>query len=258
MKSSLLIETTDRVLTLTLNRPDSLNSFDESMLAGIVEALQQAEHNQEIRAIVIRGAGRAFSAGGDVKTMGSATSTEVYEHIGILNTCIKAIKEIEKPVIASVHGFAAGAGFNLALACDLIIASEDSQFALSFSKVGLISDGGGSYFLPRIIGSHLAKEFFFSGEPVTAGRMYDLGVVNRIVPSERLEEVTTDWARGLASGPSKAYGMMKKMIDRSFTLSLDEILEQERITQALLISTEDHAEGVSAFKDKRMPTFTGK
>ncbi|MDT9024293.1 MULTISPECIES: enoyl-CoA hydratase/isomerase family protein [Rossellomorea] len=258
MKSSLLLETTDRVLTLTLNRPDSLNSFDENMLTGIVEALKQADHNQEIRAIVIRGAGRAFSAGGDVKTMGSATSTEVYEHIGILNTCIKAIKEIEKPVIASVHGFAAGAGFNLALACDLIIASEDSQFALSFSKVGLISDGGGSYFLPRIIGPHLAKEFFFSGEPVTAGRLFDLGVLNRIVPSENLDEETTDWAVELASGPSKAYGMMKKMIDRSFTLSLDEILEQERITQTLLISTEDHAEGVSAFKDKRRPTFTGK
>jgi 2-(1,2-epoxy-1,2-dihydrophenyl)acetyl-CoA isomerase len=257
MKSSLLIETTDRVLTLTLNRPDSLNSFDESMLTGIVEALEQAEHNQEIRAIVIRGAGRAFSAGGDVKTMGTATSTEVYEHIGILNNCIKAIKEIDKPVIASVHGFAAGAGFNLALACDLIIASEDSQFALSFSKVGLISDGG-SYFLPRIIGPHLAKEFFFSGEPVAAGRMYNLGVVNRIVPSERLEEETTDWARELALGPSKAYGMMKKIIDRSFTTSLDEILEQERITQTLMISTEDHAEGVSAFKNKRRPSFSGK
>ncbi|MFC7783908.1 enoyl-CoA hydratase/isomerase family protein [Rossellomorea sp. GCM10028870] len=258
MKTSLLIETTDRVLTLTLNRPDSLNSFDESMLTGIVEALQQAEHNEEIRAIVIRGAGRAFSAGGDVKTMGSATSTEIYEHIGILNTCIKAIKEIDKPVIASVHGFAAGAGFNLALSCDLIIASEDSQFALSFSKVGLISDGGGSYFLPRIIGPHLAKEFFFSAEPVAVRRMYDLGVVNRIVPSERLEEETTVWAQELALGPSKAYGMMKKMIDRSFTTSLDEILEQERITQTMMISTEDHAEGVSAFKEKRRPSFSGK
>ncbi|WP_374053896.1 enoyl-CoA hydratase/isomerase family protein [Rossellomorea sp. FM04394] len=258
MKSSLLIETTDRVLTLTLNRPDSLNSFDESMLTGIVEALEQAKHDQEIRAIVIRGSGRAFSAGGDVKTMGSATSTEVYEHIGILNTCIKSIKEIDKPVIASVHGFAAGAGFNLALACDLIIASEDSQFALSFSKVGLISDGGGSYFLPRIIGPHLAKEFFFSGEPVGAGRMYDLGVVNRIVPSERLEEKTTEWAVELAMGPSKAYGMMKKMIDRSFITSLDEMLEQERITQTMMISTEDHGEGVSAFKEKRRPSFSGR
>ncbi len=258
MNSSLKVETNDRVLYLTLNRPHSLNSFDESMLTGIIEELQHAAHNQEIRAIVIRGAGRAFSAGGDVKTMGSATPSQVYEHIGILNECIKAIKEIEKPVIASVHGFAAGAGFNLAMACDVIIASENSQFALSFSKVGLISDGGGSYFLPTIIGPHVAKELFFSGEPVDVKRMYELGVVNRIVPPERLQDDTAEWAQELARGPGKAFGMIKKMIDRSFTTSLDEILEQERITQTLMISTEDHAEGVSAFKEKRNPSFSGK
>jgi 2-(1,2-epoxy-1,2-dihydrophenyl)acetyl-CoA isomerase len=258
MNSSLVVETYERVLSITLNRPDRLNSFDESMLMGIIEALEKAGQSPEIRAIVIRGAGRSFSAGGDVKTMGSASSLQVYEHIGILNSCITAIKEIEKPVIASVHGFAAGAGFNLALACDLIIASENSQFALSFSKVGLISDGGGSYFLPRLIGPHLAKEFFFSGEPVAAGRMYELGVINRLVSPERLEDETHEWAVGLAMGPSKAYGMMKKMIDRSFTTTLDEMLEQERITQTLMISTEDHAEGVSAFIEKRTPSFSGE
>ncbi|MBN8193177.1 enoyl-CoA hydratase [Bacillus sp. NTK074B] len=254
---SLLVEKNDRVLNVTLNRPDSLNSFDENMLTGLIEALEEAGGNQEIRAIVIRGAGRSFSAGGDVKTMGSATSAQVYEHIGILNSCIKAIKTIEKPVIAAVHGFAAGAGFNLALASDLIIASENSQFALSFSKVGLISDGGGSYFLPRLIGPHLAKEFFFTGEPVSARRMYELGVINRLVPADSLEEKTNELASALATGPSKAYGMMKKMIDRSFTTTLDEILEQERITQTLMITTEDHAEGVSAFKEKRTPSFSG-
>ncbi|MGG3916262.1 enoyl-CoA hydratase/isomerase family protein [Rossellomorea vietnamensis] len=255
---SLLVEKNDRVLNVTLNRPDSLNSFDEFMLTGLIEALEEAGRDQEIRAIVIRGAGRSFSAGGDVKTMGSATSAQVYEHIGLLNSCIKAIKTIEKPVIASVHGFAAGAGFNLALACDVIIASETSQFALSFSKVGLISDGGGSYFLPRLIGPHLAKEFFFTGEAVSARRMYELGVINRLVPADSLEEKANELAATLAAGPSKAYGMMKKMIDRSFTTTLDEILEQERITQTLMISTEDHAEGVSAFKEKRIPLFSGK
>jgi 2-(1,2-epoxy-1,2-dihydrophenyl)acetyl-CoA isomerase len=254
---SLLVEKNDRVLNVTLNRPDSLNSFDEFMLTGLIEALEEAGRDQEIRAIVIRGAGRSFSAGGDVKTMGRATSAQVYEHIGILNSCIKAIKTIEKPVIAAVHGFAAGAGFNLALACDVIIAAETSQFALSFSKVGLISDGGGSYFLPRLIGPHLAKEFFFTGEPVPARRMYELGVINRLVPADSLEEKANELAATLAAGPSKAYGMMKKMIDRSFTTTLDEILEQERITQTLMISTEDHAEGVSAFKEKRSPSFSG-
>lgn len=254
----LLIDIQGPVMTLTLNRPESLNAFSPEMILGLTQALRDAQENDEIRAIVLAGAGRSFSAGGDVKTMGQANATQVYEHIGKLNECILAFKETEKPIIAAVHGFAAGAGFNLVLACDLIIASNDSKFALSFSQVGLISDGGGSYFLPKLIGPHLAKQFFFSAEPIPAERLYQLGVINQLVPLEKLQEETVTFATKLAHGPSKAFGMQKKIIEHSFTASLEEILEQERITQTLMVTTEDHQEGIQAFKEKRRPNFQGK
>ncbi|MFE8700432.1 enoyl-CoA hydratase/isomerase family protein [Cytobacillus sp. FJAT-54145] len=254
----LLVDVKGPVMTLTLNRPDSLNAFSPDMILSLTNTLREAQTNDEVRAIVLAGAGRSFSAGGDVKTMGQAKPTDVYDHIGRLNECILTMKETEKPIIAAVHGFAAGAGFNLALACDLIIAAEDSKFALSFSQVGLISDGGGSYFLPRLIGPHLAKQFFFSAEPISAERLYQLGVINHLAPLENLQEEVTKFATKLAHGPSKAYGKIKKIVDHSFTATLEEILEQERVTQTLMVQTEDHLEGVAAFKEKRRPVFKGK
>lgn len=254
----LLFNQKDKVLSITLNRPESLNAFSPEMILGITRALRDAQQNPEIRTIVLSGAGRSFSAGGDVKTMGQATSSEVYEHIGRLNQCILTMKETEKPIIAAVHGFAAGAGFNLALACDLIVAADDSKFALSFSQVGLISDGGGSYFVPRLIGPHLAKQFFFSGEPILAERLFQLGVINYMVPLENLKDETLKIAEKLANGPGKALGMIKKLVDHSFHATLEEILEQERITQTLMVTTNDHQEGIAAFKEKRKPNFRGK
>ncbi|PLT28220.1 enoyl-CoA hydratase/isomerase family protein [Peribacillus deserti] len=254
----LLVNVSDRIMKITLNRPESLNAFSAEMISGLTHTLKDASKDPEVRVIILSGAGRSFSAGGDVKTMGQAEPAEVYEHIGKLNECILAIKETEKPIIAAVHGFAAGAGFNLALACDLILAAEDSKFALSFSQVGLISDGGGSYFLPRLIGTHLAKQFFFSGEAVSAQRMYELGVVNALVPSHKLEEEVVKYASRLANGPGRAFAMMKKLIDHSLSARLEDILEQERITQTLMVATDDHQEGIAAFKEKRKPVFTGQ
>lgn len=254
----LLIEKLGPVLSLTLNRPESLNAFSPEMIVGLTTAIKEAQMDSDIQVIVLSGAGRAFSAGGDVKTMGQANGVQVYDHIGRLNELILTMKETEKPIIAAVHGFAAGAGFNLALACDLIVAAEDSKFALSFSKVGLVSDGGGSYFLPRLIGPYLAKQFFFTAEPISAERLYQLGVINVLYPLEKLQDETTKLALELAQGPGKAFGMQKKLIDHSFTASLEEILEQERITQTLMVQTEDHHEGVTAFKEKRKPVYKGK
>ena len=246
-----------KVLVLTLNRPESLNAFSPDMIAGLTAEMKEAGKNPEVRAIVLTGAGRAFSAGGDVKTMGSNKPGDVYEHLGRMNECILSIKAIEKPVIAAVQGFAAGAGFNLALACDLIIAADDSKFALSFSQVGLISDGGGSYFLPRLVGPHLAKQFFFSAEPIPAERLYQLGVVNKVVPLANLNDEVMRYAERLSNGPSQAYGQMKKIIDYSFTATLEDVLEKERMTQIMMVATEDHQEGIQAFKEKRRPQFTG-
>ncbi|WP_050979712.1 enoyl-CoA hydratase/isomerase family protein [Fictibacillus macauensis] len=243
---------------LTLNRPESLNAFSEEMVSLLKAGLHEADASSEIKVIVLKGAGRSFGAGGDIKSMAMATPDHVYEHLGHFNECILAIKAIEKPVIAVVHGFAAGAAFNLALACDFILASETSQFALSFSQVGLISDGGGTYFLPKLLGPHLAKQFLFSAEPIPAQRLYDAGVISSLVPQEQLEETATAYAMKLAHGPTLAYGKMKKLIDASYHTSLEDALEQERLTQKMMAMTSDHKEGITAFAEKRKPAFVGK
>lgn len=243
------------IMHVTLNRPESLNAFSPEMIIGLKEALQKAKEEEAIRVIVLSGAGRAFSAGGDVKTMGTSDALETYEHIGKLNELILAMRDLEKPIIAAVHGFAAGAGFNLALACDLILAAEESQFIMSFSKVGLISDGGGSYFLPRQIGLNRAKELLFSAEPLTAEEAHQSGLVNHIYPLNEFEAKVQAFARKLAAGPTTTYGFIKKITNQSLTSNLDEILEQERIIQATLVSTNDHKEGVRAFQEKRAPKF---
>lgn len=254
----LLVNIEDSVMNLTLNRPDSLNAFSPDMISDLKEAIQTAKHNEKIRVVTISGSGRSFSAGGDVKTMGEAEPLEVYQHIGKLNELILSMRDLEKPIVAAVHGFAAGAGFNLALACDLILASEESKFVLSFSQVGLISDGGGLYFLPRLIGTHRTKELLFNAEPIDAKVAHSLGFVNQVYPMESFKDEVNAYATKLASGPSKAFGFIKKITDQSLGSSLDQILELERITQATVVTTEDHREGVQAFKEKRQPHFQGK
>ena len=246
------------VLSLQLNRPDSLNAFSPEMIEGLLTEIQSADSNPDIRAIILSGAGRSFSAGGDVKTMGEAKSSETYEHIGKLNELVLAMRALEKPIIAVVHGFAAGAAFNLALASDIILAAEDSKFIMSFSQVGLISDGGGLYFLPRLIGPYRAKELFFNAQPITAETAHEWGIVNHLYPLEKLEQEAFGFAEKLANGPAKALGLLKKITDQSATVGLAEILEQERITQAMMVTTDDHLEGVSAFKEKRKPIFNVK
>ncbi|MBO8173411.1 MAG: enoyl-CoA hydratase [Bacillaceae bacterium] len=255
----LLVHLEDAVLHLMLNRPDTLNAFSPEMVEGLTAAMESARHHPDIRVVVLSGAGRSFSAGGDVKTMGNQHEPlQVYNHIGKLNELILAMKNLDKPIIAAVHGFAAGAAFNLALACDLIFAAEDSRFVMSFSKVGLISDGGGQYFLPRLIGPYRAKELLFSAEPIEAKKAYDWGIVNHVYPADQLQDEVMHYARRLAAGPTVAYGFTKKIVDRALHATLEEILEQERIAQATIATTEDHQEGVHAFKEKRDPHFKGK
>ncbi|GAB3043476.1 enoyl-CoA hydratase/isomerase family protein [Virgibacillus ainsalahensis] len=251
----LLTKINDGVMHLSLNRPDSLNAFSPEMITGLKEAIKKAKYDETIRVVTIAGAGRSFSAGGDVKTMGTGDALETYEHIGELNELVQSMRDLEKPIIAAVHGFAAGAGFNLALACDMILAAEGSKFVLSFSKVGLISDGGGLFFLPRLIGPYRAKELLFSAEPITAEEASSLGIVNHVYPLEDFDVKVKMFAAKIADGPVKVNGFIKKIADQSLTSSLDEILEQERITQATVVSTEDHQEGVQAFKEKRKPNF---
>ncbi|WP_345239196.1 enoyl-CoA hydratase/isomerase family protein [Pontibacillus salipaludis] len=246
------------VLSCVLNRPDRLNAFSEEMITGLTRAVKEAERSDSIKAITISGAGRSFSAGGDVKEMGQATATDVYDHLGYLNELILKMKECSKPIIAIVHGFAAGAGWNLVLACDQILAAKESQFVLSFAQVGLVSDGGGSYFLTKKLGPYKAKELLFNAEPVSAQQAMELGLVNKVYEQSELEASAREYVTKIAMGPGRAISMMKKLVNQSETADLASILEQERITQTVMVSTEDHQEGVSAFVEKRKPAFTGQ
>ncbi|AQQ51976.1 enoyl-CoA hydratase/isomerase family protein [Planococcus lenghuensis] len=250
-----VVKQQDAVLSLQLNRPESLNAFSPEMIEQLTEEVKAAGENDDVGAIVLSGAGRSFSAGGDVKTMGQAGPAETYDHIGELNKLILAMRELEKPIVAAVHGFAAGAAFNLALASDLIVAAEDSKFVMSFAQVGLISDGGGLYFLPRLIGPYRAKQLFFSAEPITARQAHEWGIVNYVYPVDQLEQEALALAERLAAGPGRTFGLLKKITDQAATSSLAEILEQERITQAMMVTTDNHKEGVAAFKEKRKPDF---
>ena len=246
------------VLRLMLNRPERLNAFSREMLDGMTEALVAAAVDPAIRVVIIRGAGRAFSAGGDVQQMGSASGAEVAQHISILNRTVMAMVNLPKPVIAQVHGVAAGAGFNLALAADLVVASEEARFIMSFIQVGLISDGGGSYWLTRTLGPRRAKEHLFLGEPLSASHAQDLGLANRVVPLADLDSETDALAQRLVEAPASAIREMKRLVNRSAALSLGEVLEEERAAQAFLAETADHQEGIRAFLEKRRPTFGKK
>ncbi|MFM1652592.1 enoyl-CoA hydratase/isomerase family protein [Brevibacillus sp. B_LB10_24] len=261
-REDILLQVEGNVLAVTLNRPQSLNVFSPDMLEGMMEAIQRAKEDPDIRAVLLSGAGRAFSAGGDVKRMeermGDSGPVLTYEHIGRLNKVILAMADLDVPIVAAVHGYAAGAGVCLAMACDQILAAQDCKFVLSFAKVGLISDGGCLFFLPRTLGLYRAKEVLFNAEPIEAATAYSWGMVNRLYPSEQLLPEAMKYARKLAEGPSRAIGMMKRIANRALISDLEGILEMERTAQAMIKTTHDHSEGVKAFIEKRSPQFFGK
>jgi 2-(1,2-epoxy-1,2-dihydrophenyl)acetyl-CoA isomerase len=257
-RQDLLVSQEGNVLQLILNRPDALNAFTPDMMEGLLEALEHAKSNPDVRAILLRGSGRSFCAGGDVKGMGKAEPVQVYEHIGHLNQVVKTMTDLPVPIIAAIHGYAAGAGVCLALACDLIVAADTSKFVMSFSKIGLISDGGGLYFLPRTIGLYRAKELLFTAEPIDAQTAQNWGMVNRVYPEQELFEQAMQFAQKIANGPSRAYGMIKSIANRALLEDLAGILEIERTTQAMMVTTQDHKEGVQAFLEKRSPKYVGR
>lgn len=253
--TDLLVSQKGTVLYLTLNRPERLNAFSEEMLRGLTQELRRAASDASVRVVVLSGAGRAFSAGGDVKTMQGVSPDEVHDHIEILIETVLTMVELQKPIVAAVHGVAAGAGFNLALASDLVVASDEARFMMSFVQVGLVSDGGGLWFLPRIVGPHLARELLYLGEPISAQRAYEMGIVNRVVPPEELERSVGELADKLQAKPRRVLENTKRLVGQSLSTGLSDMMHLEQVTQTALAATDDHHEGVRAFQEKREPQF---
>lgn len=250
------------VATIALNRPEALNAFIPRMGEEFADAMCRTRTDAAVRAVVVKGVGRAFCAGGDVKAFAQFLQGDpqaaFLELAGRLHAGIIEIRRTPKPVIAQVHGVAAGAGMSLALACDLTIAADTARFMMAYARVGLSPDGSSTYFLPRLVGPKKALEIFYIGDPISADEALRLGLVNRVVPEGALGEETQALACRLAAGPTLAFGRAKELTYRSLHQGLEVQLEDERQFIARSGMSADFREGVQAFLEKREPKFTGR
>ncbi len=257
---TVLVEQADGIATVTLNRPEARNALDLAMRAELEATLGRLDADAALRVLVVRGAGQHFCAGGDVKFMQASrmSATEGQQRVEAMNRAILALARFRTPTIAMVDGYAVGAGCNLALACDLVVASDRARFGEIFGRIGLIPDGGGIYLLPRRVGLAKAKELVFTTEIVEAAEAERIGLVNRVVPAAELQTQTQALARRIAEGPPRAHAMAKSLLDRSLALDLETSLAWEGLAQGMMIESEDHREGLAAFFEKRPPRFTGR
>lgn len=255
----LLVSLNNGVCELKLNRPAVFNSFNQAMAFALQKALDDAELNDEVRAIVITGEGKAFCAGQDLAEAmdpeGPELQSIVKDHY---NPIIERIRAIEKPIIAAVNGVAAGAGANIALACDITIAKKSASFIQAFSKIGLIPDSGGTFFLPRIIGSQKALALMMTGDKISAERADAMNMIYKAVDDESFESEVKNFAETIAALPTRGLGLTKKAVNATFTNNLTQQLALEEELQTEAGQTYDFREGVNAFLEKRKPVFKGK
>ncbi len=249
----------DAVAKIILNRPDKFNSFNREMALQLQEALDKAAADKNVRAIYISAEGKAFCAGQDLSEAmnpdGPGIQKIVREHY---NPIIKKLREIEKPIVCAVNGVAAGAGANIALACDIVIAGASSAFIQAFSKISLIPDSGGTFFLPRLIGLQRASALMMLGDKVSAGDALQMGMVYKVVEDAKLAEEGMTIAKTLAQMPTKAIGLTKRLLNASLFNSLEKQLDLEETTQVEAGQTHDFKEGIKAFLEKRKPQFKGE
>lgn len=254
-------EVVQGVATVTLDRPEALNAFSIPMQQELAAAVQQLAEDRAVRAVVLTGAGRAFCAGGDIKEMdasaGSGPLADRNKIQRMLKTVLMPLLQLEKPVIAAVNGAAVGAGMNLALAADIVLAADTAKFSQIFVKVGLVPDTGGLYLLTRLVGLNRAKELCFTGRMLAAQEACDMGLVNRVVPQDRLMTEALALATELARGASVAIGLTKSLLNRAPTATMEEMADYEAYALAVTLSTQDHREGILAFQEKRAPRFRG-
>jgi 2-(1,2-epoxy-1,2-dihydrophenyl)acetyl-CoA isomerase len=251
----------NQVASVTLNRPEARNAINDAMREELLAVLTDARTNPNVRALVLTGSGKGFCTGADLSRRGDGP-TGVGAGREMMRTrshrLIRALWELEKPVIAAVNGVAAGLGSHLAFACDLTIAAEDARFIEVFVRRGIAVDGAGAYLLPRLIGLAKAKELVFFGEDLSAAEALRIGLINRVVPADQLLAAAREWAERLAQGPTFAIGLSKRLLNRSLDSDLETSLEEEALAQSLVVQSEDTAEGMRAFMEKRAPAFKGR
>lgn len=251
----------DNIASIVLNSPKNLNAFDEAMIDEILEVLEKSDKDENVKVVVLSGQGKGFSAGGDIGFFFKKLKVgpmEFGDGIRKAGEVSLKIKKLSKPVIAAVHGAVAGAGFNVALACDFCIASEDAKLIQAFVNIGLVPDAGGQYLLTRAIGVNKATELIMTGKPVTADEALALGLVNKVVPAEKLGETAQKYAARLAAGPSLAFKRIKELMFESEYKGFEEYLKLEEKYQKECGNSEDFKEGVCAFVEKRRPKFLGE
>jgi 2-(1,2-epoxy-1,2-dihydrophenyl)acetyl-CoA isomerase len=252
------VNNADGVFTITLNRPDALNALDLVMREELADTLYAIRDDPDIKVIVLTGAGRAFCAGGDIKSMGGYTVVTGRARIKRAHRWLLELVNLEKPTIAAVNGVTAGIGCNLALACDIVYASDQARFSQAFVKIGLVPDGGGMYFLPRAVGLQRAKELVFTGDFIEAQETERIGLVARVVPHGELMPRVSDLARRITQNAPIAVSLAKSVLNKSLNVDLPTLLEMEALAVGSCIATEDHEEGRRAFIEKRHARFAGK
>lgn len=259
MFETLLLEKQNGKAVIKLNRPEVYSAFNEAMKKELQEALKDVERDKAVRVVIITGEGKAFCSGQDLKDAMNMPNRSFKQSLDTgYNTIIRAMRNMPKPIICRLNGVAAGAGCSVALACDLIIAAEEASMTEIFINIGLVLDSGSSYFLPRLVGSAKAFELATTGRKFSAKEAFDMGIVNHVVPLSGLDDAVDDMAKFYANAPTKAIGLMKKMLNKSFHSDLDTMLDYEAYCQEIAGATADHKEGVTAFMEKRKPVFKGE
>ena len=248
------------LLTITMNRPDRRNALNADMTRGLVEAARRAHEDDEVRAVLLKGAGGTFCVGGDVKAMAAAAPRPLEARVSVLRKGMEVsrlLHQMQKPVVAQIDGAAAGAGLSIALACDLRIASQSAKITTAFAKVGFSGDYGGTYFLTQMLGSAKARELYLLSPVLTASEALALGMVSRVVPDGEIDAAAREMALSLACGPSVTLGYIKRNINNAEHLSLEACFDGEALHHSRSGETDDHKEAAKAFLEKRKPVFVG-
>lgn len=252
-------EVANGVATITLNRPEVYNALNDAITYELQDAWKAVAKDEQVRVVVLTGAGKAFCSGQDLKAVSGQEKRSFMESLQKrYNPIIRAMRNLPKPIVGKINGVAAGAGCSFALACDIIVASEEATLIEVFINIGLVPDSGSAYFLPRLVGMAKAFEMCSMGSRIKAAEALQLGLINKVASADQLDATVKEYTDYFSQAPTQSIGLIKKMLTKSYTSNLDEMLEYETYCQEIAGTSQDYKEGVAAFLEKRKPAFTGK